>query len=69
MRNPEILHEELCKRLDKIIDILSSQTEYHWYCGCSHWNGANLSTCAMCGRTPNEVFQEKCEKGGKDELR
>ena len=24
-----------------------------WYCGCGHTNGANLPTCACCGRDPN----------------
>jgi hypothetical protein len=56
MRNPEILHEEICNNLNKIINLLSRQTEHHWCCGCGHWNGANLSVCAMCGRTPSEAY-------------
>ncbi|MFA5724467.1 MAG: hypothetical protein WC979_09505 [Candidatus Pacearchaeota archaeon] len=27
---------------------------HDWFCGCGHWNGPNLSMCAMCGRSPNE---------------
>jgi len=27
---------------------------HDWYCACDHWNGSNLSVCAMCGRTPSE---------------
>ena len=23
-----------------------------WYCGCGHYNGFNLATCAACGRRP-----------------
>jgi len=55
MRDLEILHNEICQRLDHIIKILGAQTEHHWYCGCGHWNGANLMACATCGRDPNGV--------------
>ena len=34
-----------CKLL-KLLD------NHDWYCGCGHWNGANLSNCSMCNRTP-----------------
>lgn len=27
---------------------------HDWYCGCGHWNGANLSKCAVCSRKPGE---------------
>ena len=32
---------------------------HDWYCGCGHWNGANLEICAMCGRTPSESITEQ----------
>ena len=58
--NEEILHQ-MYERLEKIVellskqnDLLAAQTEYHWYCGCGHWNGVNLATCADCGRKPGE---------------
>ena len=42
-------HEEVINFLD------GKENENHdWYCGCGHWNGCNLSVCAMCGRTPGE---------------
>jgi hypothetical protein len=56
MRDSEILHEEICRRMDRIIAILAAQSEHHWYCACGHWNGANLPNCAQCNRTPNESF-------------
>lgn len=44
---------EICNRLDKIIALLKEQQEHHWYCGCGHWNGANLAACGACGRKVN----------------
>jgi hypothetical protein len=32
---------------------------HDWHCGCGHWNGCNLATCAMCGRTPSESYPIK----------
>lgn len=29
-------------------------TMHDWLCGCGHWNGPNLATCAQCGRKPGE---------------
>jgi len=52
---PEELNQ-ICIRLDKIILMLSDQNDHHWCCGCGHWNGANLSTCAVCGRKPNGEY-------------
>ena len=40
-------------RIEKIKS--RQETENHdWYCGCGHWNGANLTVCAVCGRQPIE---------------
>lgn len=25
---------------------------HDWYCGCGHWNGSELATCAACTRPP-----------------
>jgi hypothetical protein len=33
-------------------DTIGSADNHDWYCGCGHWNGANLSICACCGRSP-----------------
>jgi len=70
MRDPEILHEEICRRLDKIIDLLSKQAEHSWQCGCGHWNGeapegvlcscgltvTNYATCKECGNRKLEFI-------------
>ena len=57
MRNPEILHNEICQRLDTIIRLLQEKPPA-WYCGCGHWNGCNLAVCALCGRTPGESLSK-----------
>lgn len=46
--------EIITRILIEIRDELKDQREHHWYCGCGHWNGANLATCADCGRKPGE---------------
>jgi len=34
------------------------ETKNHdWYCGCGHWNGANLAVCAMCDRIPSDTVE------------
>ena len=39
-----------------IIELEKQLAETHdWYCGCGHWNGSNLSVCALCGRTPGGI--------------
>lgn len=43
--------------ISDIVHLLDNKDNYinhDWYCGCGHWNGANLATCALCGRTPGE---------------
>jgi hypothetical protein len=47
--------EKITEKLQQIADILSNQADHHWYCGCGHWNGANLMVCARCGSEPNEL--------------
>ncbi len=32
--------------------LFQAVSHHDWLCGCGHWNGPNLATCAMCGRTP-----------------
>lgn len=46
--------EILTRLVSNILDEIRLQREHHWYCGCGHWNGANLATCAECGRKPGE---------------
>lgn len=39
-----------------IIELEKQLAETHdWLCGCGHWNGPNLSVCALCGRTPGGI--------------
>jgi len=38
----------------QVEDLKSSN--HDWYCACDHWNGSNLTTCAVCGRTPYESY-------------
>ena len=40
-------------RLKAVVD-----TNHDWACGCGHWNGSNLATCGMCGRTPQESLPD-----------
>lgn len=30
------------------------ESAHDWQCGCGHWNGPNLRTCAICDRFPGE---------------
>ena len=53
------LFRTLCQSQNKIIKELQEEIDklkegHDWYCGCGHWNGANLAVCALCGRTPGE---------------
>lgn len=46
---------DLLSRLKCGREAVEKLAENHdWYCGCGHWNGCNLSVCALCGRTPSE---------------
>lgn len=56
------------------IDRLREAGECHdWGCGCGHYNGANLATCAMCGRTPGDLIdaqiaaRKAAERAANDE--
>jgi hypothetical protein len=47
--------KEILRRLEAGEKAIEKLAEVHdWYCGCGHWNGANLSFCAACRREPNE---------------
>lgn len=49
------LKADLLSRLKCGREAVEKLAENHdWYCGCGHWNGCNLSVCALCGRTPSE---------------
>jgi hypothetical protein len=34
------------------VTLIPIVTNHDWCCGCGHWNGSNLSVCAVCGRKP-----------------
>lgn len=55
---PAIQMKEITWLLDMIARLQARIKEleatHDWYCGCGHWNGPNLSVCALCGRTPSE---------------
>jgi hypothetical protein len=36
-----------------------------WYCGCGHYNGFNLATCAACSRPPGGFPEEQVERWRK----
>jgi hypothetical protein len=48
-------HDKLMSQCDELFE---KEFDYNhdWYCGCGHWNGCNLTICALCGRTPSESF-------------
>jgi hypothetical protein len=51
----EIEINKLRSQLEEGEKAIAKLSECHdWQCGCSHWNGCNLSHCADCGRKPNE---------------
>ena len=43
-------YEDVYKIAQKAL--LEGDDVHDWECGCGHWNGSNLSVCAVCGRTP-----------------
>jgi hypothetical protein len=48
-------NKDLMGRIEKAGAICVEGSSHDWYCGCGHWNGANLAVCALCGRTPGET--------------
>jgi len=53
----EAENAELTQRAEKAEALLEkAKGDCHdWYCGCGHWNGANLEDCAQCGRRPGST--------------
>ena len=59
---------EAAKRLNALEAEVAGLREaglHLWCCGCGHWNGPNLATCAMCGRTPSEAIDSTREAAEK----
>ena len=43
-------------RMIVLLDMIAGAVSgLSWACGCGHMNGANLPTCAQCGRKPKEL--------------
>jgi hypothetical protein len=39
-------------KYDDYEELLLASAHHDWLCGCGHWNGPALATCAVCRLSP-----------------